>query len=100
MKINIPYIEEYSTDGPVFGMHTLAPLEEQVNPVPCQEKGNNPMRDYDSVCDCNQGQLYKTKATAGAGVVINAPPIVETAEEQRKFLTRRALDTIGSKIQQ
>lgn len=60
-----------------------------------QEEGIIPMRDY----DCNTAPKVKvTSANAGAGVYINAPEAVDTAEEQRKYLGRRALDTFASKM--
>src|SRR6266568_4436315 len=76
---------------------SFAPSKEtQVNLVPCQQKGNNPMHDYDNDCP-GCVPVKSSRASAGAGVIINSSPVVETAEEQRKYLTDRALDIIEDK---
>ncbi len=80
----------------------LAPLSTGCNEVPPQ-KGNNPM--YNSMpsfldgCDCEICNPPKKQTVAGASVNINAPAQPDVPEEQRKFLSRRALETIASKVQ-
>jgi len=72
-----------------------------------QEKGNNPMREkYDYECDTPPGTCTKDKANIaassaqviGSNLTIAGPEMV--AEDERKYVARRALDTIEFKILQ
>jgi hypothetical protein len=76
----------------------FAPTEEtQDIAVPCQ-KGNNPMFDMYSVdVDDAPEPNHNVKAAAGAVVNIAAAPEVDTAETQRVYLGRRALDVLLDK---
>lgn len=46
----------------------------------------------------DKAKVNSAAATAGAGVVINAPAELDTAEVQRQYLGNRALDTFADKL--
>src|SRR5436190_3817177 len=62
-----------------------------------KEKGNNPMREkYDEAPSTKTASITASSAqVVGSNLTITGPEMV--AEEQRKFLARRALDTIAVK---
>lgn len=56
-------------------------------------------------CDCApapKGSIFgkSNTANAGAGIILNAPAARDTAEEQRKYLGRRALDVLDDKLRE
>lgn len=68
----------------------LAPKEECTQEDPVKQEGIIPM--------FPNAKINQAAANAGAGVIINAPAELDTAEEQRKYIGRRALGVIDNKI--